>query len=1497
MSIAYDHPSANSRATPKSYPTPSKSHYHHHKYDSHNIPSQNFKVGYQKVTLDVDLSEQSVAGETELTVLPLEPSLKQIKLDCRGIQIKSITINGRKSNFSYNDFFQNDEYMNDLENPVLANYKYDPFFEANSPNISIEQHHLYRGKFYPLYTDQNNPDDPESSVRLSTSELVIFIPDSIKLRLQDPSSKQTYSPAAAATARSYGGTPITTNTLMNSDKVFTPLNIKITYLLKNSKNGILFHGGNQTDIPKDRWFCYTSNSDLGCSASSWVPCIDNFQEKPAWDINIVVPKTIGDIGETKIIGTKAAEKALRKIELEEMDEDDANDQRQGDQQQGQDNEFDEEVDETIPIVVAVPDLVGSKESLHPIDIGKKVVNFQFYNPVSPHHLGFAIGAFEKCPMMDVKPGSDDLVPSTFFSEGVDGGMNDQLALANDSNSNKVPTMFYYLPGKRDEVLNTTIFLYKALDFYSKEFGSFPFTSYTIVFVEDMPCDTLGFAGLTVASERLLYGPDLIEPILETTEKLSIALSEQYSGINVLPKTLNDLWCTIGLSHYMAAQFMKKLFGNNNYKFTIKQRTDTLCELDVGRRPLANQLFRFPIDTDQDFEFIKLKAPLVLFILDRRMTKTDKSFGLSRVIPKIFLQAMSNDLYNGNCLSTAHFQHVCEKVAHNKLESFFQNWVFNSGVPIFRVTQKFNKKRMFIEMSIKQVQKSSRPNDFENDGVEMNTMKDNIRKINQRDNFVDEANMFLMEEDTFETQNIFTGPITIRIHEADGTPYEHIVNIKEAYTKLDIQYNTKYRRAKRKKEDENDEKEKEKERERKKKDDEVKVKKLGDVLLSSAEIENWDLKVEETNADTLNNGLQQDQNSDAFEWIRVDADFEWICKIHINQKDHMFESQLRQDRDVEAQLESVKFFSNTLRPPLHYSTILLRTLMDKRYFYGIRIEAAKGLALMSKEDNDHLGMKYLLKAFKSLYCYNGDIKKNFSEFDPVEYLPLPNDFSDFSSFFVLKAIPLALSTITNKTGDTPIELKRIILNILKYNDNMANEFNDCYYVSTLLTSLSNLIVNANKFIEDHTMSVFDKKVPVSDVNQKFIYDAIIEINRCLKMDDWSPSYQNLVTVTVLREKIRLASLGLINLSFMELIGYTKPIYHTGVRLAAFEGWLTLGGLKNANALSLFFTILKVDQSQYIKKELVKLFMKAIGIAAIEGTPSKLDDDEFSVSSQSMNGESVGPDGSNGANHKEGSNAMIGNTMVIVEDDSSSGDMQSRRDQIARSTIKGAIEVLRRDYSIGKGLRRELWDALHSSLLSINTKRNLFDVVHILYEAIDSFEVMTKLPSDKKVTAKVTKKLIDPIEGSLVVSLRRQSRLRIQFPTLKLKATETIVIPPPTPAKSILKIKAFDTTKESKPSKATASVGTLDELPPTAVTTAPSLAQTLTLPKSVSTSKSNKAPKKKFEVSFKYTKKPVKAEVVDFVSRKVDSEIVRKVTGMPLRYVKLYLFNKKVVVSDS
>jgi len=142
-------------------------------------------------------------------------------------------------------------------------------------------------------------------------------------------------------------------------------------------------------------------------------------------------------------------------------------------------------------------------------------------------------------------------------------------------------------------------------------------------------------------------------------------------------------------------------------------------------------------------------------------------------------------------------------------------------------------------------------------------------------------------------------MTVRIHEADGTPYEHIIEIKDAKTSFDIPYNTKYKRLKRSK------------RQKEKTaavtgmesfgggGDDVLLYSLGDVLQSEEEMKEWTL-------DDWSKEEEDRMSQESYEWIRMDADFEWICKMNISMQSYMWVSQLQQDRDVVAQLE--------VRPP-------------------------------------------------------------------------------------------------------------------------------------------------------------------------------------------------------------------------------------------------------------------------------------------------------------------------------------------------------------------------------------------------------------------------------------------------------------------------------------------------------------------------------------------------------------------------------------------------------
>ena len=212
------------------------------------------------------------------------------------------------------------------------------------------------------------------------------------------------------------------------------------------------------------------------------------------------------------------------------------------------------------------------------------------------------------------------------------------------------------------------------------------------------------ATLSICSNRLLFPEDVIDPIDSVTHQLVHALATQWIGIDIVAKSLEDTWVIVGIAYFITEMFLRKLCGRNDHRYRQKRASDRVVEIDVDRPSLIDSGLLLGLDSSE-LDFIALKAPLVLFILDNRMLKSGYSAGLSRIITRIFLNARVGDLPNG-ALDTAYFVKQCERLSHTKLEQFFAQWVESAGCPKFNVTQKFNKKKLVVEMTVQQRQKES-----------------------------------------------------------------------------------------------------------------------------------------------------------------------------------------------------------------------------------------------------------------------------------------------------------------------------------------------------------------------------------------------------------------------------------------------------------------------------------------------------------------------------------------------------------------------------------------------------------------------------------------------------------------------------------------------------------------------------------------------------------------------------------------------------------------------
>lgn len=769
----------------------------------------------------------------------------------------------------------------------------------------------------------------------------------------------------------------------------------------------------------------------------------------------------------------------------------------------------------------------TEHAIHPHDPAKSI--FYYTQPVATtvQHMAFCAGPFV-------------------------------LARLSPKGSEGCEALAFCLPEHEHELRTTTSFTWQAIEFISSEYGSYPFGSFKMVFVDGAMVDCHTACTLAICSSDLLHPPSVIDQAFENRHLLAHAVAFQWVGINIVQKTWADTWLIHGLSQHLAAMFLRRLLGNNDYRFRMKKDCDRLCLWDIGMPPLYQVGRDEPLDP-QLLSFVNLKAPLVLYLLDRRLCKMGASLGLGRVIPKLFLQAITGEMTH-NALGTHSFLRTCKKVSGADLRLFVDQWINGSGCPRFVCTATFNRKKLLIEMHVRQESPAAMY-----------------------------AQAHPEEALASNPVTLWEGQMTVRIHEADGTPYEHVLDIKNEHQRYDVPFNTKYKRVRR-----NTKRFQARQAAAAAAaaGDEDAAEAIGMIDLGfglgmwedEAERERWKVAdwTEEDEAIMA---------SAPYEWIRLDADFEWMAQIQFEQPDYMWVSQLQRDRDVVAQLTAVHALSQM--PSLITSSMLTRTVLVTKYFYRIRAEAAYGLANCALPHLDLLGLFHLLMLFRTSYCLDMPSDSDSTALE-APCIPKPNDFSDMADYFVRRALIHAIARIRDHRGRALPIVQRFLINLLRYNDNSTNRFVDDYYLASIINALASTLMPVDS--AGYSMQA-DEVYTDEELSLRTM--AMQEVERLQVLDRLVPSFHNVITLAAMDFSLSLVLANLRPLDLSTLLEYTREGNFTPVRLAAFNALLLLRGLQHKVLNRYYLAVLATDEDAVVRAHLARSLCDALGVALSTG----------------------------------------------------------------------------------------------------------------------------------------------------------------------------------------------------------------------------------------------------------------------------------------------------------
>lgn len=525
-------------------------------------------------------------------------------------------------------------------------YTEDPYARLKlHERVGIRQFHFLKNR-------TNKIEDGTSG----TEELIIHIPPSVKVEEVDGQSTFAQNMLLGRSGGADGDAPAIKRE-ESQGAVYRHIRVSIDFIVEDIRDGLQFVGSNESDLKYPH--VYTKNSRFPGMASCLFPCVDNATSRCSWELSIRCPRTLGDAFKARF---RKRQNGIR------------HDGSAGDVDM---TDFSDEDKNLELSVIASGDMTD--EVICPRDSSRKIVSFNLLTPVAAQHLGFVIGPFEHIDL----------------SEFRDSDQDEMLG------QSAIRVHGFCLPGRAEEVRNTCMMLPAATDFFATKFGSYPFTSYKICFVEDLAAEVGDAASLSICSTRSLYPETVLDQIDTVTRTLVHALAGQWIGVHVIPAEPEDWWLVIGGSLYMSDMFLMTLFGKNDYRFRQRMIADEVFRLDV-KRPSVVDIGKVLSIHPGEYHFLKLKAPSVLFILNSRLIKANGRNGITRCLEKMLLNAKTGQLQNA-AISTADFQHTCEKIGHMKLETFFNQWVRGAGCPHFDVTQRFNKKKLQVEIMITQTQ--------------------------------------------------------------------------------------------------------------------------------------------------------------------------------------------------------------------------------------------------------------------------------------------------------------------------------------------------------------------------------------------------------------------------------------------------------------------------------------------------------------------------------------------------------------------------------------------------------------------------------------------------------------------------------------------------------------------------------------------------------------------------------------------------------------------------
>jgi len=284
------------------------------------------------------------------------------------------------------------------------------------------------------------------------------------------------------------------------------------------------------------------------------------------------------------------------------------------------------------------------------------------------------------------------------------------------------------------------------------------------------------------------------------------------------------------------------------------------------------------------------------------------------------------------------------------------------------------------------------------------------------------------------------------------------------------------------------------------------------------------------------------------YMRADTKRQEIFEYQVEQPDYMHIEQL-QDKSVVGQLEAIDSLCG--KPTLASCEALERLLDNGHAFHKVRSRAA--YALRSAKIEEYDGLQRMIQYFVRIRCVPNSTILKSNEFGLVSY---------FVQKHLVKSIG-QLEIFNGRSEAENIENCRMVLafleNILNFNDNSLSQFEDAWYISSVI----NLVSIHSCFLMCYKAPVFeserlmlDQHTGSSKTPDQILLSCIDKLERFRVSDMVFPSNNNVITKISILSYLRLAFYNKISISRLSLESLARYPNLYSIRLVAIEGLILL-----------------------------------------------------------------------------------------------------------------------------------------------------------------------------------------------------------------------------------------------------------------------------------------------------------------------------------------------------